>query len=273
MRRDTLALVEEATEMGLHVALSPSATPLLARMDFAEIKLSGVQRMSLSLDGATPATHDAFRGVPGTWDLTMRAMARAREVGLPIQINTTVTRDNLEEIHRFPSLLEKIQPANWSLFLVVPVGRAVGEVLPRAQEVEKLFLFLADLSTRVRYHITTTEGMHYRRVVVQQRFGLDMDPRQLPQGTGDGRGVVFISSCGDIQPSGFMPKVVGNVRHDSLLQTYQQHPLFRSLRNPGFLKGKCGRCGFNRLCGGSRARAFAATGDMFQADPLCPYLP
>jgi radical SAM protein with 4Fe4S-binding SPASM domain len=274
IRRQNLeGLVRHATERGLRVSLSPSATPEFARTDLGSFKQAGVERISLSLDGASRETHDRFRGVPGTWNWTMEAIANAALAGIPIQINTTFTRQNLGEFDQFVVLLDEIRPALWSVFQLVPTGRGkVDDLLP-AEEMERLFERLARLALTAPFDIKTTEGQHYRRVVMQQTRGAKPSGARAPLGINDGKGFVFVSHIGDIQPSGFLPLTAGNVRKDELLDVYRNSPLFRELRNPSLLRGKCGRCEFKTICGGSRARAFAMTGDHLEEEPLCAYQP
>jgi len=267
------ALVRHATDRGLRVSLSPSATPEFARADLGEFKTAGVERISLSLDGASRGTHDRFRGVPGTWNWTMEAIANAALAGIPIQINTTFTRQNLGEFDEFVALLDEIRPALWSVFQLVPTGRGKVDDLLTAEEMENLFERLARLSLTAPYDIKTTEGQHYRRVVLQQARGGRTSASRAPLGINDGKGFVFVSHIGNIQPSGFLPLSAGNVRKDELLEVYRHSPLFRELRNPSLLNGKCGRCEFKSICGGSRARAYAMTGDHLGEEPLCVYQP
>lgn len=290
-------LIRHATDRDLRVSLSPSATPEFAGADLSAFKQAGVERISLSLDGARRETHDRFRGVPGTWNWTMESIANAAIAGIPVQINTTFTRQNLGEFDEFVRLLDEIRPALWSVFQLVPTGRGKIDDLLTAEEMECLFERLAKLSRTAPYDIKTTEGQHYRRVVLQQARGQDGFARtrqseplpgekianrpsdiakpgsRAPLGINDGKGFVFVSHIGNIQPSGFLPLTAGNVRTDELLDVYRNSPLFRELRNPGLLKGKCGQCEFKAICGGSRARAYAMTGDYLGAEPLCVYQP
>ncbi len=273
MRDDLEDIIAGATERGLTVSLSPSATPRFLQADLLRFRLAGLKRVSLSLDGAHAASHDAFRGVPGTWNRTMEAVTAARAAGLEVQINTTFTRQNLGEFNDFVELLDELKPSLWSVFQLVPTGRASADDLLTAFEMEHLFVRLAELSMRVPWPIKTTEGQHFRRVLLQQwkrRPGLP-EPQVLP--VNDGNGFVFVSHTGDIQPSGFLPITAGNVKREDLLEVYRNSPLFRELRDPGLLKGKCGRCEFRTLCGGSRARAYGLTGDWLAEEPLCPYQP
>lgn len=274
IRRHNLeGLVRYATEHGLRVSLSPSATPEFARTDLSVFKRAGVERISLSLDGATRETHDRFRGVPGTWNWTMEAIANAALAGIPIQINTTFTRQNLGEFDQFVVLLDEIRPALWSVFQLVPTGRGKVDDLLTAEAMEGLFERLARLALTAPFDIKTTEGQHYRRVVMQQTRGAKPSGARAPLGINDGKGFVFVSHIGNIQPSGFLPLTAGNVRKDELLEVYRHSTLFRELRDASRLQGKCGRCEFKTICGGSRARAFAMTGDYLGEEPLCVHQP
>lgn len=275
MRRDHLDLVRYATERGQHVGLSPSATELLLRADFAELKAAGVQRMSLSLDGATRETHDAFRGVTGTYDRTIEAVRRAHAVGLDLQMNTTLTRSNLHEYEAFKQLMFELKPAMWSVFLLVPTGRAGLAELPDAADLERIFEDMAGLVGNAPFAVKTTEGHHFRRVLMQKMGakGRAMQGMRSPQGIRDGRGVMFISHTGVVSPSGFLPIDCGNVREKHPAEIYRHNPLFVSLRDNDALQGKCGLCEFRSACGGSRSRAYGVYGDPFAADPACPYIP
>ncbi|HAM73751.1 MAG TPA: radical SAM/SPASM domain-containing protein [Verrucomicrobiales bacterium] len=272
-RTDLLEIIRYATGKGLRVGLTPSATPELVQVDFAGLKAAGVARLALSLDGASRASHDTFRGVPGTWDLTHAAIAKAREAGLPLQINTTFTRTNLGEFDAFVSLLREIRPELWSVFQLVPTGRGKTGDLLSAEEMEELFLRLQRLAAEAPFDIKTTEGHHYRRVVVQQTRNTASLQLRSPLGINDGKGFLFVSHIGEIYPSGFLPLRTGNVRTDNLLAVYRDNPIFRQLRDSEALGGKCGLCEFRKLCGGSRARAYAMTGDYMAEEPLCLYQP
>ncbi len=275
MRRDALDLVRQAAAAGLHVGLSPSATARLLQADFAAIKAAGVQRMSLSLDGATRKTHDAFRGVAGTYDRTIEAVKRAHAAGLDLQINTTLTRGNLHEFEDFKNLMFELKPAMWSVFLLVPTGRAGLDDMPDAADVERVFEEMAELVGKAPFALKTTEGHHFRRVLIQ-RQGSSARSRpgmRPPLGIRDGRGVMFISHTGVVSPSGFLPLDCGNVKTIHPAEIYRKHPLFVSLRDNDALGGKCGICDYRPVCGGSRARAFGVHGDPFAADPACIYQP
>jgi radical SAM protein with 4Fe4S-binding SPASM domain len=271
-RPDLKDLIYYAAQKGLRIGLTPSATPEFLRVDLRELKQMGVSRLALSVDGAERGTHDRFRGVKGTWDWTMEAIARARAAEIPLQINTTFTQQNLSEFDAFVRLMDAIQPVLWSVFQLVPMGRGQTTDLLSAEQMEWLFERLFHLSERVPYEIKTTEGPHYRRVALQ-RGGRRRLSQRAPLGINDGKGFVFISHLGEICPSGFLPLSAGNVRTHQLWEVYQQNPLFRALRDSRLLRGKCGRCEFKNVCGGSRARAYAMTGDYLAEEPLCIYQP
>jgi radical SAM protein with 4Fe4S-binding SPASM domain len=274
MRRDALDLARVATDAGLNVALSPAATERLLHTDFVEIKAAGVRRMSLSLDGATRETHDAFRGVAGTFDRTLEAVRRAHEAGIELQINTTLARRNIGEYEAFKRLMYELTPAMWSVFLLVPTGRAALDDLPEPEDIERVFEDMAELVGNAPFAVKTTEGHHFRRVLAQKMgVGAGRPGMRSPLGIRDGRGVLFISHTGEVSPSGFLPLTCGNVKDSHPAEIYRGHPLFVSLRDNDALRGKCGSCEFRGVCGGSRARAYAVTGDPLAGDPACIYLP
>jgi AdoMet-dependent heme synthase len=203
----------------------------------------------------------------------MEAIVAAREAGIEVQINTTFTKQNISEFPAFVRLLNDIKPSLWSVFQLVPTGRGKEEDLLTAYQIEELFEALYDVSIRVSYAIKTTEGQHYRRVALQMWKRNPHYPRPAMLPINDGNGFVFVSHCGDIQPSGFLPLTAGNVREQELLDVYRDSPLFQELRNAELLKGKCAYCEFRTICGGSRARAYAMTGDYLAQEPLCNYQP
>lgn len=271
-RRDLVSLIDYASSLGLRVAMSPSATPRFLKADMAVLRDAGLRAISLSIDGANAATHDAFRGVRGTWDWTMQAYKQARLAGLSLQINTTITQQNFKEFDAFVELLDQLQPDVWSVFQLVPTGRAKKEDMLTGGQMEELFNRLCDIVPKVDYDIKTTEGQHYRRVALQ-RWRKDGGPKPVLSSINDGKGFVFVSHIGEVSPSGFLPFAAGNVRESELLDVYRNAPIFRELRNSDLLKGKCGRCEFRNVCGGSRARAYAVTGDYLAEEPLCIYEP
>ena len=276
-REDTFDLIAYARERGLEPSLTPSATPLLTDEAVAKMKSHGLSRMAVSLDASCAELHDDFRRVPGSFDITLRAIRAAKHLDIPVQVNTTVTRRTIADLPHMVTLLEDLGVVMWSVFFLVPTGRAKSSDLVSAQEVEELFGFLYDTSKRVKFAIRTTEAMHYRRYMMQHGatqlpLGVHAGPR-APRGVNEAKGFVFISHIGDVFPSGFLPLKAGNVKQESLRHIYRSSPLFVSLRDPANLKGKCGRCEYRDLCGGSRARAWSMSGDVFAEDPLCAYVP
>lgn len=271
-RADLPELIAYASRKGLRVAVSPSATPRWLRQDLRTLRDAGLQAISLSLDGAEESTHDAFRGVPGTWKRTLQAYENAQAAGLSVQINTTFSRQNHQEFAAFTDLITQLNPTMWSIFLLVPTGRATVSDQLNATEVEDLFGKLADFSRTAPCGVKTTEGHHYRRILLQREHQPPEASLRL-QGVGDGKGFVFISHRGEVFPSGFLPLPCGKVPEDNLEKIYRDSPIFRALRDDRLLEGKCGRCPFRRVCGGSRARAYAITGNYLAEEPLCPYQP
>lgn len=272
-RADLVEIVTEATGHGLRVALSPSATPRFLAADLGALRDAGVRRISMSIDGATREAHDVFRGVAGTWEWTMEAVRKIRHAGIELQINTTFTRQNLGQLDQFVEVLRNLEPVLWSVFQLVPTGRAETGDLLSGEEMEDLFGRLWEFSQEMPFDIKTTEGQHFRRVVVQRNRAAGIRAPQPSVGINDGRGFVFVSHAGEVYPSGFLPFSAGNVRNGELLNFYRESPVFRALRDEDGFSGKCGYCEYRKLCGGSRARAYAMTGDYLASEPLCTYQP
>jgi radical SAM protein len=289
-RPDILGLVEYASSHGVRISLTPSATPLLTNEAIVKLKACGLSRLAISLDGPTAEVHDAFRRVIGSYGWTLQAVRWAREIGLPVQINTTITRRNLQHLDSTIALMEQLDIVLWSVFFLVPTGRGATADLISAEEFEQVFEKLYETSHRVKFDIKSTEAQHYRRFLLQRRTeekrngkasplppmlgtGTTDGIGRAPRGINDGKGFVFISHLGEVFPSGFLPVSAGNVRKQSLTELYRHSPLFVSLRDSANLKGKCGVCEFREVCGGSRARAHALTGDVFAEEPRCIWQP
>ncbi|MGZ8469237.1 MAG: TIGR04053 family radical SAM/SPASM domain-containing protein [Gemmatirosa sp.] len=296
-RPDILALIAYGTRIGLRVAMTPSGTPLMTRDVLARVRDAGLARLAVSLDGATRAVHDAFRRVDGSFDWTVSMLRAARELGVPTQINTTITRRTLGDLEAMAALVADVGAVLWSVFLLVPTGRAQLADAPSPEAVEQAFAWLAAHAEHAPFDVKTTAAPHYRRVLLQRQvaarrvarahgadgadvplvggvgFALPADVVGRAKGVNDGNGFVFVSHRGVIYPSGFLPEPCGNVRRERLRDVYREHPTFRALRDADALRGKCGLCEFRYVCGGSRARAHAMTGDWLEADPLCAYEP
>jgi AdoMet-dependent heme synthase len=276
-RPDLDEMIATASREGLVTFLSPSGTPLLTHAALHRARQCGLRGVSLSLDGSNEAIHDAFRGVRGSFQWSLEGAAAAVGLGLTLQINTTLTRHNLRDLPAIADLVGGLEARRWTLFLLVPTGRAQESQQVTPKECEEVFKWLAQIAPKAPFRIKTTEGPHFRRVAMQSGLcapsGDSPAPNRFVSGMNDGSGFVFISSRGDIQPSGFLPISAGNVKSISLVKVYREHPLFVALRNPDLLKGRCGRCEFRGICGGSRARAYAVSGDYLAEDPACAYEP
>lgn len=302
-RKDVFELIRYAAHKGVHVAVTPSATPLLTREAIQKMKEAGLVRLGISLDGSTPEIHDAFRGLQGAWARTIQAIEWANEAGIPIQVHTTISRHNAHDLDGLCNLFEKLAIVMWNVFFLVPVGRGQLADLLSGEEFEQVFGKIYELSQRVSFQIKTTEAMHYRRYLVQH----NLEERRMghghgnghgghPHGAGyepgtptagarernmgwatrrvnDGKGFMFISHVGNVYPSGFLPIHAGNVREKPLAEIYRDAPIFKALRDTSRLEGKCGACEFREICGGSRARAYAVTGDPLAQEPCCIYQP
>jgi radical SAM protein with 4Fe4S-binding SPASM domain len=280
-------LIAHASSADVRVSLTPSATPLLTREIVARLKEAGLARLAVSLDGASTETHDAFRGMSGSFARTLDAIRWANEIGLPVQINTTFSRRNIAEIDDLVSLMKSLKITLWSVFFLVPTGRGKLNDLLDAEEFEQVFAKIYSLFQTASFDIKTTEAQHYRRYVLQQRAAerktgsatLIMQERsedsigRAPRGLNDGKGFAFISHTGEVFPSEFLPISAGNIRQQPLSEIYRESALFRSLRDTSKLEGKCGSCEFKEICGGSRSRAYALTGNPNSEEPCCAYIP
>jgi len=304
-RDDLFDLIRYAASKNVQVAVTPSATPLLTREAIFKMKEAGLVRLGISLDGSSPEIHDAFRGLPGAWARTIQAIEWANEAGIPIQVHTTISRHNAHDLDNLCNLFEKLAIVMWNVFFLVPVGRGQLDDLLSGEEFERVFGKIYELSLRANFQIKTTEAMHYRRYLLQhhleeRRFSHGQGghgSRPAAHGSGqyepgaptadaatrnrawatrrvnDGKGFMFISHVGNVYPSGFLPIDAGNIRETPLAEIYRNAPIFRALRNTSRLEGKCGACEFKEICGGSRARAYALTGDPLAQEPCCIYQP
>ena len=295
MREDVFDIARYAVEKGIRVSMTPSATPNVTREAIEKAKEVGLSRWAFSLDGPTAEIHDHFRGTAGSFDLTMERIKYLHELEIPIQINTVISRYNYDYLDEMAKLIEELDCVLWSVFFLVPTGRGQEKDMITPAEHEKVFIWLYELSKKVKFDIKTTAAQHYRRVVIQHKMReakeqveeiqyLDALTQQgltgsldglgrAPKGVNDGNGFVFISHIGDVYPSGLLPVKAGNVREQPLAEIYRESPIFKALRNPDEYKGKCGQCEFRYVCGGSRSRAYAMTGDYLESEPFCVYIP
>ncbi|MBA4602585.1 TIGR04053 family radical SAM/SPASM domain-containing protein [Thermoactinomyces mirandus] len=294
MREDLFQLADYAVKKGMRVSMVPSATDNVTKEKMERAKEVGLSRWGFSLDGPTPEIHDAFRGTPGSFDLTVRKIRQLNELKMPLQINTVISRYNYDQLEEMARLVGELKAIMWYIFLLVPTGRGQLDACISPAEHEKVFRWLYELSKTAPYDIKTTAAQHYRRVVFQQKakehivdrsriryedtLTKDMASsidglKRAPKGVNDGVGFIFVSHIGEVLPSGLLPIVVGNVREKPLAEIYRESPVLKELRNPDNYKGKCSVCEFRYVCGGSRSRAYAVTGDYLQSEPFCVYIP
>ncbi len=307
MRDDVVDIVSYAYDKGFRTAIAFSGTDKATKSKLEELRDAGIARIAISIDGSNPEVHDGFRGVKGTFEMSMRIIENAKEVGLPFQINTTVTKENIDDLPNIAKLCIDVGATMWDVFFVVPTGRARVELMPEPQEFEDILCWLYDVSRKTGLNVKSSAATHLRRIELMRDRGempkvgelyykLKESLKELPEGEGkkivaggygrsmsdgirralgitDGRGMFFISHVGEIYPSGFLPIVAGNVRERDVVDIYLNSEIFVKLRNPDNLKGKCGVCEYRRICGGSRARAYALTGDYLEAEPCCIYIP
>ncbi len=280
LRPDLFPVIEFAAARSVRTSLTLRSTPLLDANAIADLKQSGLIRVAFWLHGSTAALDDASWGVAGCHRRTLDVIGTCHELELPVQINTILERRNFHDLDPMIELLTRLDVDLWNVFFFVPSGLEQASELLTAEEHELVFAKLYTASQVVHFQIKTTEGQHYQRYLLQQRAresrgrmteadAVTLSPRRV----NEGKGFVFINHRGEVYPSRFLPLSAGNVTAQSLAAVYSDSPLFVSLRDSAKLKGKCGRCKFRTVCGGSRARAFAVTGDVFAADPGCAYQP
>ncbi len=289
MRPDLFELISYATEQGLRCSLTPTATALPTTERLEKARQAGIKRIALSLDAPRPEVHDAFRQVPGSWHRTMDILHRAQGVGLSVQVNTTVAKQNVDILDEMVPFIQEVGAVQWSVFFLVPTGRAMAEQMISAEQHEKVFNWLYDLSLNAPFDIKSTAAPMYRRVAIERKragqangqpvafqgagFQFADGLNRPTRGVNDGNGFLFISHVGDIQPSGFLPLTAGNVRTDDVIDIYRHSKLFTELRSPDLIKGRCGLCEYRDVCGGQRGRAYGLTGDYLESDPACIYVP
>ncbi len=292
MRADLFELVDYANSLAVPVSLAPAVSPNLNADVMKEVRDSGVKSISISLDGAAPETHDELRGVPGSYRETINAIKTAVEIGLPVQVNTVVWRKSLHELPDVAHLLRQLGVRVWEVFFLIVTGRAREELDITPEQYEAAVQFLVDVST-YGFQVRTVEAPFYRRAKMQRLKGAryedplyqklverlrsllgpptrGVDPAVVP--TRDGFGIIFVAHDGTVHPSGFLPYPLGNVRRQSLVKIYREHPLLLKMRR-GEFGGRCGVCEYRDICGGSRARAYAYYKDPLAEDPACIYKP
>jgi radical SAM protein len=287
-RTDITQLIDYARRRGLQTSLMVSPTPALTGAAIGKLKHSGLARLVISLDSASPENHDASRGISGQFGSTLLAIRWARTAELPVEINTLLNRRNVSDLRAMAGFLGDVEVQRWNVYFLVPIGASKHVETLTAEEVEQAFARLYELGERVPFPIRTFEAPHYRRYVLQraveqrvravnQYFDADNSGLRIADDTGNSAVAVtnslFITHTGEVTVSPFLALTAGNVRYQPLSTIYRYGELFAAMRDEVNLKGKCGRCEFRTVCGGSRARAFAMTGDLFASDPLCAYQP
>ncbi len=279
-RLDLFPIIEFASRRSVRTSLTLLPTPLLDTAMISELKSCGLMRVGLWLHGSTPALHDSYMGVPGLHRRTLEIIGACHEVQLPVQVNTILSKSNLHDLDSMIELLIRLDAALWNVVFFVPPSRDEASAMLSATEHEQAFAKFYAASKRVHFQIKTTEAQHYQRYLLQQRArkmrGRLTEAEVItcsPKGVNDGKGFIFINHRGEAYPSRFLPLSAGDVTRQSLSDVYCQSPLFVSLRDSSRLKGKCGRCPTRKVCGGSRARAYVMTGDLFAADPCCAFEP
>ncbi len=304
MRDDAFELVQYARELGVPVGLAPSVTPRLTDANIQRMADLGVKIISLSLDGATSATHEGIRGVAGHFSQTVDSLKRLVAAGFTVQVNTAVMRNNVNELPAIVQILKETGVAIWEVFFLIHVGRGQSEEDLTPQENEEVCHFLYEASA-YDLIVRTVEAPFFRRVVawrkergpafdadasevaaryqlgdtymnlsteLRERLGAPISsPRAQSTGTRDGKGIIFVAHDGTVYPAGFLPYTLGNVREMALATLYREHDLLKSIRASQFT-GLCGACDYRDMCGGSRARAFAASNDPLGSDSACPYV-
>ena len=284
MRPDLFELIAYATERGLRCSLTPTATALPTKERLEKARDAGIKRIALSLDAPRPEVHDDFRKVKGSWQRTMDTLHRAHDAGLSVQVNTTVAKHNVDILHEMVPFIQEVGAVQWSVFFLVPTGRAMREQMISAEQHEKVFNWLYDLSQNAPFDIKSTAAPMYRRVAIERKraentgtpvtfqsagFQYADGLHRPTKGVNDGNGFLFISHIGEIQPSGFLPVTAGMVRENDIVDVYRNSPIFKDLRNPEKYKGVCGTCEYRDVCGGQRGRAYGVTGDYLESDPAC----
>ncbi|MEM0141206.1 MAG: TIGR04053 family radical SAM/SPASM domain-containing protein [Thermoplasmatales archaeon] len=294
MKRNGLEqILAHANELGIPASMAPSATPLLNDDAFIMMKKFNIRSLSLSLDGATKSTHDWLRGLNGTFELTLGLMKKIVKEGFTLQINTTVFKRNVRELPDLLKILIDSGVKTWEVFSLIRTGRGIDREDLEPREYEDVFNYL-EFASRYSVTIRTVEAPFFRRILrerevteysggtlyknlVKRTVELLGEPSGISRGhttfTRDGKGVIFVAHNGEVNPSGFLPINLGNVREKSIVEIYRNNETLVKLRDPANLKGRCGVCEYADLCGGSRARAFSYFNDIFQEDPRCLYIP
>ena len=293
-RQDVLQIVNYARRRGLDPALVVSPTSQLTADAIVRLERNDLTRIIFSIDGATAKIHEAVHGVAGTFAATLRAIRWAERAGLAVEVNTLITRRNADDLAAIADLIRTVGITRWNLYFLVPLIASSRAEMLTAGETECLFATIDQIRGREAFAVRVVEAPHYRRYRLQRELDARLDNAaagRWPDFSGyesddagtqsnvlnsavDGaRGFIFISHAGDVRASEFLLFSAGNLRYRPLDAIYRSSDLFVALRDPANLRGKCGRCEFRQICGGSRARAWAVGGNIFADDPSCAYEP
>jgi AdoMet-dependent heme synthase len=281
LRPDIFELAAYGTGKGFRMVMATNGT-LFDEQTVHKMKASGIQRISISLDGPTPETHDAFRKVKGSFEGSLQGIQLAKSGGLEFQINTTITQVNLHLIPDILKLAVDLGAVALHIFLLVPTGRGkdLQDQEISAEDYERTLHWFYDQIDKVPLQLKATCAPHYYRImrqrakqdgkkVTQKEFGLDA----MTRGCLGGISFCFISNTGQVQPCGYLELNCGNVRENSFQEIWASSEIFRNLRNFDAYEGKCGRCEFRKVCGGCRARAYEISGNYMAEEPYCVYEP
>ncbi len=279
-REDVYQIIDYSRRRGLHPALVVSPTKLLTGPAIERLQRTGLARLVVSIDGSTALIHERLHGVPRSFINTLSATDYARAAGIAIEVNTLVTRTNVQDLPDIAKMLETLAISRWNLYFLVPIGHARALEALTGTEVERTFGVIREIAEDAPFAVRVVEAPHYRRFLLQRNLRNRLeelddtgDTDVLDSAMPGASSSVFISHAGDVRASEFLPLSAGNLRYRSLSMIYRGSDLFSALRDSRNFKGRCGRCEFRHICGGSRARAFAATSDVFASDPLCAYEP
>lgn len=291
--------ISHAKKKGLRTGTIPAVTPRLNAGVIQKLRESGLDQIAFSLDAANAKDHDAFRKTEGVFERTLASVREAHRIGLAVQINSLINVHNETQLKELVGLVKGLPIVFWEVFFLVPTGRGTEIPLMIAEQFENSFRYLYELSREAKFLIKVTEAPHYRRYymeslkkepgvvpsVVQHGPIRELPPYlkmhegpggsmgRAPMGVNAGKGFVFIAHDGEVFPSGFLPLSAGSIRKTSLSEIYRNAPVMKELRDSSLLKGRCGRCEYRDICGGSRSRAYALTGDYLAEDPACLWEP
>ncbi|RLG27410.1 heme b synthase [Methanosarcinales archaeon] len=279
MRKDVCEIAQYGTDKGLRVVLATNGTAMTA--DVAHrLRDAGIARISVSIDGADAETHDAFRGMPGAFDGAIRGTSEIRAAGISLQINTTISKKNIDQIPKILDLSIGLGADALHIFMLVPTGRGREEDEIPPDEYERILNWFYDQRNTAGIQLKATCAPHYFRIMRQRakEEGTTVSVathgfEAMTKGCLAGTGFCFISRNGGVYPCGYLPVLAGNIRDAGFKDVWDHAKVFEDLRDESRLKGKCGICGYKRVCGGCRARAYAATGDYLAEEPYCTYNP